>query len=110
MLAKKERLSRDAFNRFFSIGKRLSAPSCTLVYAPHTTFHGAVVVSKKVAARAVKRNMLRRRLYALLYKYKERGATGVYIVILRKTQQIPTHATLKDELNTLLAKITATNP
>jgi ribonuclease P protein component len=109
MLAKKERLSRDAFNRFFSVGKRLHSPSFTLVYAPHTTFHGAVVVSKKVASRAVKRNILRRRVYSLLYTHKEHGATGVYIVILRKTPQIPTHATLKGELNTLLAKLTATN-
>ncbi len=109
MLAKKERLSRDAFNRFFSIGKRLNTPSLTLIYAPYTTFHGAVVVSKKVATRAVKRNILRRRLYSILYKHKEVGITGVYIAILRKTPQTPTYATLKDELNTLLDKIKATN-
>jgi len=95
MLSKKERLSRDAFNRFFSVGKRFRSDSFDLIYAPHPTFHGAVVISKKVASRAVARNTMRRRVYSLLH---EQGKSGIWIVILRKTPQIPSRATLKGEL------------
>jgi ribonuclease P protein component len=102
MLSKKERLSRDAFNRFFSTGKRLRSDSFDLIYTPHPTFHGAVVISKKVASRAVARNRMRRRVYSLL---QEQKAQGVWIVIMRKTPHLPSRATLKDELARLNRKL-----
>lgn len=84
MLKKKERLTKKEFDRFFSIGKRVHSPAFTLLYTPSETFHGAVVVGKKVYKKAVDRNRLRRRLYNALYKeVREAGATGVFIILAK---------------------------
>jgi ribonuclease P protein component len=99
MLQKKERLSREAFSRFFSSGKRIRSGSFDLVYTPHHTFHGAVVVSKKVAVRATERNKLRRTAYSLLWELKTKHTvTGVFILIIRKTPKPPSRDVLKEEL------------
>ena len=84
MLKKKERLTKKEFDRFFSIGKRLHSPAFTLIYTPDETFHGAVVVGKKVYKKAVDRNRLRRRLYNALYKVvRETDITGVFIILAK---------------------------
>ena len=102
MLSKKERLSREDFSRFFSVGKRLRSDSFDLVYTPYDSFHGAVVISKKVAARAVLRNKMRRRAYSLLAGQEFKG---VWILIMRKTPKPVSRATLKDELGRLAQKL-----
>jgi ribonuclease P protein component len=82
MLKKSERLTRQEFDRSFKLGKRLHSPLLQLIYHPSDTFHGSVVVSKKVAKRAVDRNKLRRRIYGVLYtdlKGKEVHATVIVI-------------------------------
>lgn len=84
MLKKKERLTKKEFDRFFSAGKRIHSPAFTLLYTPSETFHGAVVVGKKVYKKAVDRNRLRRRLYNALYKeIRETGTTGVFIILAK---------------------------
>jgi len=82
MLKKSERLTRQEFDRSFKLGKRLHSPFLQLIYHPSDAFHGSVVVSKKVAKRAVDRNKLRRRIYGVLYtdlKGKEAHATVIVI-------------------------------
>lgn len=103
MLSKKERLSREMFNRFFVSGKRFSTDSLNLVYTPRPTLHAAIVISKKVAKKAVARNKLRRQLYALV---REVMAHGVWIIVVRKTAKIPSRATLKGELLQIYTKLT----
>ncbi len=72
MLAKKHRLTRAEFSKYFKTGKRTNSPIGTLIVSPNKSFHGAVVVGKKVSKKAVGRNVLRRRAYAQLYsKFKE---------------------------------------
>lgn len=85
MLKKSERLTKKQFDSFFAQGKRFHFPYCTIVYTPQSDgFHGAVVVGKKVAKRAVDRNTIRRRVYSQLYSLvKETGRTGVYIVLIK---------------------------
>jgi ribonuclease P protein component len=84
MLKKAERLTRTEFDQFFSTGKRLHSPYLQLIYAPHDTFHGSVVVGKKVAKKAVDRNTLRRRLYAQVYsQLRTSTPPGVYIVVAK---------------------------
>lgn len=108
MLQKKERLSREAFSRFFSSGKRVRSASFDLVYAPHHTFHGAVVVSKKIAARAVVRNKLRRTVYSLLWDLKTKHkASGVFIIIMRNTPNPHSREGLKEELANVFGIVTA---
>jgi len=99
MLPKKERLSRKEFNRFFSVGKRFHSPSLQVVYAPHDTFHASVVVSKKIARLAVKRNKIRRRIYDIVRRYKmERGNPGVFIFVTKPGVVKQSYALLKEEL------------
>ena len=83
MLAKRQRLSRLEFDTYFKAGKRFHSPIATLIVSPHTSFHGAVVVSKKVSKKAVDRNTLRRRAYAQLYQVAQKKRTGVYVLILK---------------------------
>lgn len=84
MLKKKERLTKKEFDRFFSSGKRIHSPLFTLLYTPDESFHGAVVVGKKIHKKAVDRNRLRRRLYSALYKeVKDTDTKGVFIVLTK---------------------------
>jgi ribonuclease P protein component len=88
MLAKQQRLSRPQFNHHFKIGTRFHSPTSTLIVSPHPTFHGAVVVSKKVSKKAVERNTLRRRAYAQLYQAALHKNGGVYILILKPSIRV----------------------
>jgi ribonuclease P protein component len=106
MLRKKERLSREAFNRFFSVGKRYHSPSLQLIYSPHDTFHASVVVSKKVARSAVKRNKIRRRIYDIVRNYKQsNNETGVFIIITKPNVATYSYAVLKEEVLGLISSI-----
>jgi ribonuclease P protein component len=73
MLKKVERVSRAGFDAFFKKGKRHYSEHATLVFSSFPTFHGSVVVSKKVSKLAVKRNTLRRRVYAQLATLKKQN-------------------------------------
>jgi len=106
MLAKKERLSKSDFSRFFSSGKRLHSPLFTLIFSPHKTSHGSVVVSKKVARRAVDRNRMRRRIYDMLRGHLRGGApAGVYILLVKKAALSATYDELKEALDDLIKKV-----
>lgn len=84
MLARSNRLTVKQFDQYFKTGKRFHFTHCTIVYTPLATFHGSVVVGKKVAKKAVIRNTIRRRVYAQLrlvcQKYE---ATGVFIILIK---------------------------
>jgi len=106
MLKKKERLTRHEFDRFFSVGKRLHTAHFQLIYAPSPTFHGSVVVGKKVYKKAVDRNKLRRQVYALLYRANQVTPLLQTLIIIAK----PTIATLsrkelKSEVFAALEKV-----
>jgi ribonuclease P protein component len=106
MLPKRERLGRKDFEAFFRSGRRRHSAYFTLVAAPSPAFHAAVVVPKKVAARAVERNRLRRRLYDLLRHGDARNAGGIYIVLVKAPARAASYAALKDELKRLLTNDT----
>ncbi len=99
MLPKKERLSRDAFSRFFSMGKRHHSPSLQVVYTPYESLHVSVVVPKKVQKSAVKRNKIRRRIYDIVRNYrKERGIQGVFIFLAKATIIELAYVQMKEEV------------
>lgn len=84
MLKKQQRLSRAAFDAAFKSGRRYHSPTLTLIHVPGEAFHSSVVVGKKVAKRAVARNLLRRRIYGALYRLMQaRQLTGTYILIAK---------------------------
>jgi ribonuclease P protein component len=84
MLQKKERLTRDLFDRSFSVGKRMHTPYMQVIVADSSTFHGSVVVPKKVYKKAVDRNALRRRIYNVLYTHNKQKASAKTIIVIVK--------------------------
>lgn len=103
MLKKKERLTKQEFDRFFSIGRRRHGPLFTLIFNQSPAFHGAVVVGKKVHQRAVDRNRLRRRLYSILYRVsRDHDLRGVYIILTRPAAAGAKFADLKACLEQLI--------
>jgi len=84
MLPKTERLSRTDFQSIYANGRRTHSPVGTVIFKSGPTFHGAVVVSKKVGKQAVLRNKLRRQVYGQLTTHlKQKGITGTVIVLLK---------------------------
>lgn len=103
MLKKNDRLTTKEFDRFFSSGRRHHASLFTLIHSGHPTFHGAVVVGKKIYKQAVKRNRLRRRLYSILYRLsREKDLPGVYIILVKPVAATATFAELKLALEKLV--------
>jgi ribonuclease P protein component len=98
MLSRKNRLSRKEFSRFFSVGRRIQSKSFQLVYERHDSFHASVVVSKKIAAHAVDRNKIRRRMYDIVRHCKNDEVRGVFIFIVKQGAVTATHASLKEEI------------
>lgn len=105
MLPKKERLSREAFSRFFAMGRRMHTPHMQVLYTPFPTLHVSVVVSKKVGTRAVVRNKLRRRVYDTIRRYREQAeVSGVFICIMKQGSTQLTYAALKEEVHSMITK------
>ncbi len=103
MMSKKERLSREKFNRFFSVGRRHHAPHLQLIYTAHPVLHASVVISKKIEPLAVKRNKLRRRIYDCVRNYAHaHKIKGVFIFIAKAGSSTLPFPTLKDETTQLI--------
>lgn len=66
MLPKHKRISKDSFKSILLKGTMYHADHFTLRTLPSEKEGFAVLVSKKVAASAVDRNRIRRRVYSLL--------------------------------------------
>lgn len=104
MLKKSHRVGRADFATFFKKGRRFHSEHATLVFSPFPTFHGSVVVSKKVAKRAVARNTLRRRVYAQLYGLTQKNQAGVFIVVLKPTFATLSRARARLEIDSLIVR------
>jgi len=103
MLKKTERLSTKAFDEYFKTGRRTHGTYVQVVFSKANTFHGAVVVGKKVYKRAVDRNRLRRQLYAVLYEYRQH--VGVYQVLVKPAAKSVSAPAVRAELRPLLAQL-----
>ena len=74
-----------------------------MVYTPHTELHASIVVSKKVSARAVDRNKIRRRMYDIVRRYRaDVGVRGVFIFLVKPAIRGIAYADLKTEMCTCL--------
>jgi ribonuclease P protein component len=104
MLKKKERLTRAEFDTAFAAGKRVHSPLLQVIVAPSPSFHGAVVVGKKVYKKAVDRNKLRRQLYATVYLFskKEGVVTKTFITITKPAIINATPTEIRAALETAL--------
>ncbi len=104
MLKRSERLSRAQFAEFGRKGKRVHGDGVTLSFSSHPTFHGAVVVSKKVSKSAVRRNRLRRQVYAQLQLSKQSGKVGVYVCVLKPEAEKMTSAQFRGAVKNLIER------
>ncbi len=104
MLKKGERLSRTDFATYFKGGKRSHTDCATLIFHPHPTFHGSVVVSKKVSKRAVARNTIRRRVYAQLYGLSPENKKGVWIVVIKPAYALLTKQSARTQIQLLIER------
>ena len=109
MLKKTHRLTQKQFDTFFALGKRKHFKHLTIITHPHDTFLAAVVAGKKVSKSAVRRNTLRRRVYArLAHSLSEQSLTGVYIVLLKPSYNSLSRAAADEFLAESIAVTTQT--
>ena len=104
MLKKTNRLPRADFAPYLKGGKRHHSDCATLIWQPHTTFHGSVVVSKKVSKLAVTRNTIRRRVYAQLYGLRAEHKTGVWIVLIKPPYALLTKQSARTQMQLLIER------
>lgn len=84
MFKKSERLSRSEFSAYFKTGKRHHFPHLTIITYPLSNRKVSVVVGKKVAKSAVRRNIIKRKVNAVLRSVlTENNFQGVLIVVLK---------------------------
>lgn len=102
MLPKRQRLTHAGVMSVLAVGRRVRGVHLTLVVAPAPHFQSGIVVGKKVAARAVARNALRRRLYALMRRYT--GSMHIVVLTYPRCAELPPDA-LERELTDLLARV-----
>ncbi len=91
MLPKRQRLSTASFKEVFKVGRRLHTPHFQVVYLKSADFHASVVVGKKVAKTAVRRNRLRRQVYGVLSRSHGVAPLNCTLIVVAK----PTLATLQ---------------
>ena len=101
MLPRRLRLARRAFPLK---GARDGSPHFSLLSGPSGAGGASAVVSKKVARRAVARNLLRRRMLSVLRPY---ALPGRYLVVYARGGSAElSYAELSAELSGLLARAT----
>ena len=105
MLKRGERLSRTQFALFGHKGRRVHGEGISLSFSSHPTLHCAVVVSKKVSKSAVRRNRLRRQVYAQLQSVKQSGKTGVFVFVLKPESEKMTSAQFRGAVKNLIERI-----
>ena len=81
MISKEQRLDRGVFMEVLKRGRKVHTATYSLYYMPAPTFRAAVVVSKKIARRAVVRNHIRRRTYTALRSLEI--SQGYFLVLMK---------------------------
>lgn len=107
MLKKKNRVDKAVFKDILQKGFRFYSQNVSLrtTRAVNSRFKFAVSVSKKELKTAVKRNLLRRRVYSILRELKTKIKTPLNSVFFLKKEAIELpYSKLKDEVVFLLKK------
>lgn len=99
MLPKENRLTRQDFTDIQG-GKRTTTEHFSCTSHPSPLLKVAVVISKKVAKRAVDRHLLKRRIHSVIHK--KSPPAGVYNIYARKDSLSLTYAQIETEIATLL--------
>lgn len=106
MFKKRERLTQSEFQGYFKIGNRHHSKHLTLITTPFHKRKVAVVVGKKVVKSAVKRNGIKRRIFATLRReFGETATSGVLIVLVKPTFATLSHKAATDNIITEVARV-----
>lgn len=100
-MPKRSRLSRREFTHLLKRGARVHRESLTIIHLKTDEFKAGVVVSKKTARKAVTRNLLRRRVYAILRELQPGIGPRHIAVLLRPAATRLSYADLRDQLQAL---------
>ena len=108
MLPKSQKISRSLFKNTFNKKKNIASTFFSLGFCKESKLAPArfsFVVSKKIASRAVKRNVLKRRGYSFLQKNKKNiNPSFVVIFFLKKGVEKLSMAEFHKEIFLLLKK------
>ena len=106
MLPKKNRADKKAVEKIFKQGKFINSPSLTFkfILTQHSAPRISFVVPKKVAKKAVERNLLRRRGYSALEKFFNKLPAGLLGVFIFSKNKVSTQI-LEEEIKSILNKI-----
>tara|TARA_B100002051_G_scaffold276694_1_gene326976 strand:- start:19921 stop:20250 length:330 start_codon:yes stop_codon:yes gene_type:complete len=85
MFKKSNRLTTAEFSELYRSGKKKHFPHLSITLGQNSGTKVSVVAGKKVAKSAVRRNLLKRRVYSILRKMDEQQSLGEMIVILKPT-------------------------
>ena len=100
MLPQSKRLTRQEFSHAFSHGRRVHNSLMQLIVLGASDFKTAIVVPKKIHKSAVKRNKLKRQMYALLESHGD--LKGRYIIIVKPAIKNVSYANLKESVQSLV--------
>lgn len=107
MFKKSNRLSKPEFSEYFKKGNKKHFPHLTIIRDTQSDkTKVSVVVGKKVAKSAVRRNILRRRVYAILRNLDTpTKPLGVLIVILKPSFNSLSRKTAEEFVNESIAQV-----
>lgn len=108
MVPKKNRLNSLFFKNLFRKGTIIESPSFSLKYTKENKedFGISVIISKKVAQKAVERNLLKRRFLSLVLQQKNLLISGFsYIFYLKKDIHSRSQEQINQEIKDILQKI-----
>ncbi|MBU4479844.1 ribonuclease P protein component [Patescibacteria group bacterium] len=107
MLPKKQKVNKKLFDEVFKTGKSYHSDFLFLkllkLEDPKEKSHFAVVVSKKISKKAVERNLIKRRIFAVLKENKDQIKTGFAVVFFVKkgTEKMSFEEYKKETINLL---------
>jgi len=111
MLTKDFRLTKKEFSEIFKKGRAFQFADFVIKYAssrlPHSRF--AISCGLKVSKKATQRNLLRRRLYAIIHLHVEQITRGDYIIITKQSLLLYPFSLLEEKLVSALRTIHETS-
>jgi ribonuclease P protein component len=106
MFKKTNRLTKVEFSEFFKKGKKNHFPNLTIITYPSTKTKVSVVVGKKVAKSAVRRNIIKRRIYAVLRSVSnKKDSFGVVIIVVKPGYNSLSRKTAEEFLQESIAQV-----
>jgi len=99
MLPKRQRFSNFDFKKF-SYSHHRRGRICTVKFLPNQLEYSrfAIIIDKQLSLSAVKRNLIRRRLYEFIRLNIGRFAKGDYLIIVHQDVSLLSPAELTDNL------------